>query len=347
MRQLRRSAAKKKKKKSIDEFLPGNIHTGMHYLPAVLQVRWLQLWVTTTAAMHPVCLSRPVVALMQWEKNSGEARKTPRYLKTNHSLSSCLWDPFGVWTAVSVSPKVCFKEPQYPPFDIKQSAFDPWTFDIPVKCRQSCFSCRRQFQSFGSGQEQPLLWLPSFCFAYQSSWQAAKSIPNWGRMASPVVLLKQLFSVVHPPACLPCCAGLTAGKEVVSCREEQSEIRVHTSNAFCLSALGKTAAFLATEKFLGLAVPCWDEWSVCSMPTSPAYLPVSFPREGGMSAHVRTLLSDLLPMYSALDPNYMHSPAEKEPSWDVCFLLKLLWPSSFLTRVQTLFSRGRFKNGIL
>ena len=27
------------KKKSIDEFLPGNIHTGMHYLPAVLQVR--------------------------------------------------------------------------------------------------------------------------------------------------------------------------------------------------------------------------------------------------------------------------------------------------------------------
>lgn len=83
------------------------------------------------------------------------------------------------------------------------------------------------------------------------------------------------------------------------------------------------------------------------MPTSPAYLLVSFPREGGMSAHVRTLLSDLLPMYSALDPNYMHSPAEKEPSWDVCFLLKLLWPSSFLTRVQTLFSRGRFKNGIL
>lgn len=129
-----------------------------------------------------VCLSRPVVAPMRWEKNSGEARKTPRYLKTKHSLLSCLWDPFRVWTAVTVFPKVCFKEPQYPPFDIKQSAFNPWTFDIPVKCPQSCFNCRRRLQSFGNGQEQSLLWLSSFCFAYQSSWQASKSIPDWGRV---------------------------------------------------------------------------------------------------------------------------------------------------------------------
>ena len=173
-----------KKKKKKYRWIPSWKHSYRAALDALsascLQVRWLQLWVTTTAAIHPVCLSRPVVALMQSEKNSGQARKTPRYLKTNHSLPSCLWDPFGVWTAVSVSPKVCFKEPQYPPFDIKQSAFDPWTFDIPVKCPQSCFNCRSQLQSFGSGQEQPLLWLPSFCFAYQSSWQAAKSIPNWG-----------------------------------------------------------------------------------------------------------------------------------------------------------------------
>lgn len=48
-----------------------------------------------------------------------------------------------------------------------------------------------------------------------------------------------------------------------------------------LHTWGKTAAFLATEKFLGLAVPCWNEWSVCSMPTSPAYLLVSFPERVG------------------------------------------------------------------
>ena len=171
-----------------------------------------------------ICLSRPVVAPVLWEKNSGEARKTPRHLKTNHSLLSCIWDPFSVWTAVTVFPKASFKKPQYPPFDIKQSAFDPWKFDIPVKCSQSCFNCRWQLQSFGSGQEQPLVWLPSFCFAYQSSWQASKSIPNWERVclsSSPseaAVLL-----IVHPPACLPCSTGPTAGKEVVSCREEQSD----------------------------------------------------------------------------------------------------------------------------
>ena len=67
-----------------------------------------------------------------------------------------------------------------------------------------------------------------------------------------------------------------------------------------------------------------------------------------MSAHIRTLLSDLLlPEYSALDPDYGHGPVEKEPREDVCFLLKLLWSSSFLTRFQTLFSRGGFKDGIL
>ena len=106
------------------------------------------------------------------------------------------------------------------------------------------------------GRSSPCFGFHPFVLHIKAPGRQLKASQTEGECASPVVLLKQLFSVVYPPACLPCCAGLTAGKELVSCREEQSEIRVHTSDAFCLSALGKTAAFLATEKFLGLAVPC-------------------------------------------------------------------------------------------
>lgn len=54
-----------------------------------------------------------------------------------------------------------------------------------------------------------------------------------------------------------------------------------------------------------------------------------------------TLLSDLLPMYSALDPNYVHSPAEKEPSGDVCFLLKLLLALIFSYQNPNFVFKGR------
>lgn len=106
------------------------------------------------------------------------------------------------------------------------------------------------------GRSSPCFGFHPFVLHIKAPGRHLKASQTEGECASPVVLLKQLFSMVHPPACLPCCAGLTAGKEVVSCREEQSEVRVRTSDAFCLSALGKTAAFLATEKSPGLAVPC-------------------------------------------------------------------------------------------
>ena len=151
----------KKKKKSIDEFLPGNIHTGlhwMHYLPAVCRS-------DDSSFELPLQQQYTLFACRGLSWPSCNQRRTQDKLGRHQGISRQII-------------VFCLKEPQYPPFDIKQSAFDPWTFDIPVKCPQSCFNCRSQLQSFGSGQEQPLLWLPSFCFAYQSSWQAAKSIPN-------------------------------------------------------------------------------------------------------------------------------------------------------------------------
>lgn len=127
--------------------------------------------------------------------------------------------------------------------------------------------------------------------------------------------------------------------------EEQSEVRVRTSDAFCLSALGKTAAFGHREISrtgcpLLRSVECMYHAYI-----SPAYLPVSFPWESGISLCIGTLLVTCLPCTALWSPNYTHSPVEKEPNGDVCFLLKLLWPSSFLTRFQTLFSREGLKMG--
>ena len=135
----------------------------------------------------------------------------------------------------------------------------------PYQWPRSSFNCRWQLQSLRNGQEQPLLWLPSACFAYPSYWQASKSIADWGRVclfgrpSEAAVLV-----VICPPPCLP---GSHQdhnweGGSVVQGRAKRDSTPI---TRFYLFALGETAAFSTEGNFLGLAVPCWDQWSVCTM----------------------------------------------------------------------------------
>lgn len=143
-----------------------------------------------------------------------------------------------------------------------------------------------------------------------------------------------------PSPCLSPPAVLGSQLERKWCRcEEQSEVEVRTSDAFCLSALRRDCClllqrnlqdWLSPAEISGCYVPCLHLLLICQSPSL---------REWDISTRWDPLVT-CLPC-TALNPNYTHSPVEKEPSGDVCFLLKLLWPSSFLTRFQTLFSKGR------
>lgn len=198
-----------------------------------------------------VCLSRLVGAHVQWEKDSGEARKTSKHLKTNHSLSLVFRIPLAYERQSLCFLKLPLKNFSIHFFILSQHVrpLDVWR---PCQCPCSSFSCRWQVQSFRNGQEQPLLWLPSFCVAHRSYWQASKSIPDWGRVCLSGSPEAAVLITVHPPTCLPglCQAHSWKGGGVVQGRTNW----LHTCNTFCLFALGKTAAFSVAEKFLGLAV---------------------------------------------------------------------------------------------
>ena len=141
-----------------------------------------------------ICLSRPVVAPVLWEKNSGEARKTPRHLKTNHSLLSCIWDPFSVWTAVTVFPKASFKKPQYPPFDINSQHSTPGnlTFlsNVPRVASIAGDSCSH----LEVGRSSPQFGFHPFVLHIKAPGRHLKASQTERECASPAVLLKQLCS---------------------------------------------------------------------------------------------------------------------------------------------------------
>lgn len=177
--------------KSIDKFPPWNIHTGIHHGPAVYRMQ-CQLTPALCCVRSSVSslLVRPAGAHVQGEKDSGAAGKTSEHLKLNSSLL----DPFGLWTTVTVFSKASCTEPQYPLSHIKSPHVWPPDLWRLYQCPCSSFSCKWQLQSSQNGQKQHLLWLSSACSARWSYWQALKPPQTEGDCASPVALLRQLFS---------------------------------------------------------------------------------------------------------------------------------------------------------
>ena len=67
------------------------------------------------------------------------------------------------------------------------------------------------------GRSSPCFGFHPFVLHIKAPGRQLKASQTEGECASPVVLLKQLFSVVYPPACLPCCAGPLKAKAGRGC----------------------------------------------------------------------------------------------------------------------------------
>ena len=115
-----------------------------------------------------VCLSMLEGARMQWEKDSGEARKTSKHLKTNRSLSLVFWIPLAYERQSLCFLKLPLKNLSIHFFILSQHVrpLDIW---CPCQCPCSSFNCRWQLQSFRNGQASLVAQWLRICLPMQGT----------------------------------------------------------------------------------------------------------------------------------------------------------------------------------